>query len=202
LAKPLLMSCRDVDETLIDAAFAPPRWVSDSLPRQRVFELLERMVEVAKPHDEGGRILDVLGRLATQSWIEGQLAVVIHGFGAFSEIDLLTYDGLNYTRISQPLAVSVPFDEFVEWVARRGGVVGPLELAFDEPGVELQLVAVEAPADSVQMPGGTGDDSPGSVHRRATARVAVVRVPPEAYRRDGSAPIKANPGDDPDEGWE
>src|SRR5262245_7526266 len=160
------------------------------------------MVEVAKPHDEGGRILDVLARMATQSWIEGQLAVVIHGFGAFSELDLLTYDGLTYTRLAQPLAVAVPFDEFVEWVARRGGTVGPLELAYDEPGVELQLVAVEAPADSVKLIAGALDEGPGSVHRRATARVPVVRVPPEAYRRDGDAKPKPPPVDPTDEGWE
>ena len=198
----MLRSCRDVDEATIDAAFAPPRWVSDSLPRQRVFELLEQMVEVGKPHDEGGRILDVLARLATQSWIEGQLAVVIHGFGAFSEIDLLTYDGLSYTRLAQPLAVSVPFDEFVEWVARRGGVVGPLELAYDEPGVELQLVSVESPSDDEGMLGESREQAPGSVHRRSTARVAAVRVPPEAYRKE-SFEAATTPGvEDPDEGWD
>ena len=187
---------------MIDATFAPPRWVSDKLPRERVFELLERMVEVAKPHDDGGRILDVLARMATQSWIEGQLAVVIHGFGAFSELDLLTYDGLTYTRLAQPLAISVPFDEFVEWVARRGGMVGPLELAYDEPGVELQLVAVEAPTESAQLHAQAEETGPPSVHRRATARVAVVRVPPEAFRRDGETAPKKNPVDETDEGWE
>ena len=174
----LLTSCREVDEACIAAAFAPQRWVSDTPPRQRALELLERIVEIARPEDEGGRILDVLAKMATQSWIEGQLAVVIRGFGAFSEIDILTYDGLTFSRVAQPMAVSVPFDEFVEWVARRGGAVGPLELAYDSPGVELQLVSVEAPAESVRLPDGRLEDE------HPTTRVNVVRVPPEAYRRD------------------
>ncbi|MCA9594591.1 MAG: hypothetical protein KC776_14805 [Myxococcales bacterium] len=207
-------SCQDVTDELIESAFAPVQSLSDTPPRERAFALLERMAEVARPHDDAARILDVLGRMASSTWIEGELSVVVRGFGEFSEIDVLTFDGLSYTRIIQPLPVSVPLDEFVAWVAKNGGSLGPLELAHDEPGVELQLHTFDRPPESLRM---SEPPAPDPIHRKPTLKLSAVRVPKEAYRPDGPPPpasptqklpqVKspAEPGaprDDVDEGWE
>ena len=129
-------------------------------------------------------------------------------------VDVLTFDGLSYTRIIQPLPVSVPLDEFVAWVAKNGGSLGPLELAHDEPGVELQLHTFDRPPESLRM---SEPPAPDPIHRKPTLKLSAVRVPKEAYRPDGPPPpasptqklpqVKspAEPGaprDDVDEGWE
>ncbi len=220
-------SCLDVTDEEIEAAFAPVKNLADTPPRERVAALLDRMAEVAQPGEGAGRILDVLGRMASSSWVEGELSVVVRGFGPFSEVDVLTYDGLSYTRILQPLAVSVPLAEFVEWVAKRGGCLGPLELAHDEPGVELQLHTFEPPPESIRMsrpPDEEGVDAvlnaegaAAAIHRKQTLKLSAVRVPKEAYRPDGPPPpasptqkvpavrpaVEPSPKrDDIDKGWE
>lgn len=111
--------------------------------------------------------------------------MVVRGFGEFSEIDVLTFDGLSYTRIIQPLPVSVPLDEFVAWVAKNGGSLGPLELAHDEPGVELQLHTFDRPPESLRM---SEPPAPDPIHRKPTLKLSAVRVPKEAYRPDGPPP--------------
>ncbi len=215
-------SCLDVTDAHIEAAFAPVENLADTPPRERVAALLERMAEVAQPGEGAGRILDVLGRMASATWVEGELSVVVRGFGPFAEVDILTYDGLSYTRMLQPLSVSAPLSEFVEWVAKRGGLLGPLELAHDEPGVELQLHTFEPPPESIRMsqpaaPPDLDSTEMASIHRKQTLKLSTVRVPKEAYRPDGPPPpasptqkipaVKpvgeaASKRDDVDKGWE
>jgi hypothetical protein len=180
-----VVSLTKLDAAEIDAAFAPAKAISEPLPRQRVLSLIERMTGEATSADDVTPLLEVLGRMASCSWVEGQLAVVVRSAPEGSEVDLLTYDGLSYARIGQPLPVRVALAEFVQLVAARGGRIGVLELLFDEPGVELQLAASEPPPDSVvNMP---PPDEEAPLSRRSTTKLSAVKVPPEARPPEGEA---------------
>jgi hypothetical protein len=198
----------------IEAAFAPARTISDPLPRQRVLGLITRMAKTARSTDDADHMLDVLGRMATQTWVEGQLAVVFRHQETGVEIDLLTYDGLSYTRLIQPLSAALQLAEIVQLVALRGGLVGALGLLFDEPGVELQLAAYEPPPPSMAVM----DDDEEPLSRRRTARIAV-KIPPEAQKSHPQLPppepqpepqpsgkrpgaYSIRPTDGSDDGWE
>lgn len=181
---PHIQSCHDVDGAILDLVFAPSRSASEPTPRERAFSLLQRMAELAHPGDDVGPILDVLARMAGRSWVEGRLAVVIRSTGACSELDVLVYDGLTYTRLISPLQIAVPLDAFILQVACKGSALAPLELAHHLPGEEIELASSEVPPDSVRLLGHLPGEEPvpPSVHRKATKVVPVVKIPPEARR--------------------
>ncbi len=172
----------------VEAAFDPPRSNADTTPRQRVLALLLRMTEVARPAvGDARRILELLGRVAACSWVEGQLAIAVRAVGDGSELDVLTYDGLSYSRLRQPMLLPISLDEFVVEVAKNGGTFGALHLNFDEPSVEIQLAAFEAPPDSVNLPEAMLESDPPP-SRKSTSRLAAVRLPEEAF------PSEVEPG--------
>ena len=169
-------SNRDLDDAVIEAAFEPARQLTDPPPSDRVLALILRMVEVARPEDGAGRILDVLARLARAEWIEGGLDVLLQQHEEGTVLDVLVFDGLSYQRSFQTLLVPVGLPEFVEWFAMNQRELSPLALVRDVPGEELNLAALDGPQP-------THSSRPvfqPEVERKPTLRLPRVTVPEEA----------------------
>ena len=174
-----ISSCREVNAKLIRAALTPPKNLKEPSPRDKVIDVLNRMAKVAKPNDEAGRVLDVLARVATQSWVDGTLDVLVERSETNATvIDILAYDGLNYQRPLPSVLFEVPHAEFVEWVARFSGQLSPLTIVDDEPGIRLRLVAT----GQRELPDYHPEDDD-----EKTVKIARSELPKEAYRKSSAA---------------
>lgn len=173
----------EVDDALIEAAVAPPRSLTDQPPSERVLALLERMAEVARPGEESGRMLDVLAHVARSTFVEGLLDVLLQADPEGTVMDVLVYDGLNFQRAFPTWLVPVPLHEFLEWIARRGSELSPLELIKDIPGTEVHLQATREAPKSMRP-----TVPPEPAHQSPTLRIAKLRMPHEAL---ASAPASA-----------
>ncbi|MEZ4220770.1 MAG: hypothetical protein R3B13_07545 [Polyangiaceae bacterium] len=167
---------RDLQPSVIEAAFAPAESLTDLPPGERVLALVVHMVEIARPGEGAGRILDVLARLANAPWIEGSLDVLCQRHDEGTVLDVLVFDGLNYQRTLRTLLVPVPLSEFVEWFAMHQRELSPLALVRDVPGEELNLAAEDRPPPSdVAKPVFQPD-----ISHKPTLRLQKVDVPAEA----------------------
>jgi hypothetical protein len=169
-------SNRDVSDSMIETAFAPARSLKEPSPSERVLALVLRMVEVAKPADGAGRLLQVLARLAKAGWVEGALDVLFQKHEDGTVLDVLVFDGLSYQRSFQTLLVPVPISEFVEWFAMNQSNLMPLTLVRDVPGEELNLAALDGPPPSQSA---RPVFQPDTSHK-PTLRLKRVTVPEEA----------------------
>lgn len=204
---PPISSCHEVDRSVLERVFAPPRYASEAPVRERVLALVGRMTELAESNRDVETLLGVLARMARSSWLDGQLAVAVDAHAEGSELDLLVYDGLSYERMVRPMPVRVTLDVWVASIVPKVEELAPLRLVFHEPGQGIQLVA-----DAL---GAATSPPPPSVHRRETTAVSTVRIPSEALRPEEAARIptakvpRVTPGsysqrnsDPGDEGWE
>ncbi len=168
-------SNHDLDDSVLEAAFEPARKLTDPPPGDRVLALILRMVEVARPEDGAGRILEVLARLARAEWIEGGLDVLLQQHEDGTVLDVLIFDGLSYQRSFQTLLVPVGLSEFVEWFAVNMRELSPLVLVRDVPGEELNLAALDGSPPQSSRPVFQPE-----VERKPTLRLPRVTVPEEA----------------------
>lgn len=133
-------TCFEVGDEQIERALAPASSLDDALPRERVFALLDRMAEVAKPRQGATRILPVLARLASCDWLEGDLEIRIGATEEGTTVDLLVNDGVLLSRLRPSLSLAVPFEELEVGVGRLGAAISPLALAEHEAGKRMALV--------------------------------------------------------------
>lgn len=210
-------TCFEVDDERIEHALAPAASIEEELPRARVFALLDRMAEVARPRQGAPRILFVLARLASCEWLEGDLEVTLRAEGNDTIVDLTVDDGMNLNRLRPSLTLSVPFHEFETSVERITDFLEPLKVAERVEGQSIALSvegAAMAPEDAkadritARPPvdiGAVGMDNlarrsdrpqpkeePSGWGRRpdpkSTVKMKAVRIPIEAYR-DPPAPF-------------
>lgn len=143
-------TCFEVDEPHIESALAPAATVADELPRAKVFALLDRMAEIARPRQGAPRILFVVARLTSCDWVEGELEVRLQARGNDTVIDLMVHDGMLRSHLRPSLVVRVPFQEFEVALGRIADFIAPLQV-FElvegreaSLGVDAELVAVDA----------------------------------------------------------
>ena len=121
-------TCFEVEDRHIEGALAPAATVDDVLPRQKVFDLLDRMAQVAKPRQGAPRILAVIARLCSCDWLDGDLEVRVLARGADTFVDLVVHDGMLRSRLRPTLVVRVPFLEFETALRRIEGFIEPLQI--------------------------------------------------------------------------
>ena len=168
-------SCFEVDDQRIDSALAPVATVADALPREKVFALLDRMAEIAKPGQGAPRVLFVIARLASCDWIDGDIEVRLHASGQKTVIDLMVDDGMLQSRLRPSLEVAVPFQEFETALGRITEFIAPLQLFELVEGKEATL-GVDNELEAVGP-----DDGERSI-RHATAELSALGVSPPRRR--------------------
>lgn len=132
-------TCFEVDDDRIERALAPATTMDDALPRDRVFALLDRMAQVARPRQGGPRVLFVLARLATCDWLDGDLRVSVASDGSRTTIELMVFDGLVTTRLRPSVDMDVPFGEMELGVDRIAEWLAPLSVSERVPGRRFDL---------------------------------------------------------------
>jgi len=135
-------TCFEVEDEHIEHALAPAASIEEELPRARVFALLDRMAEVARPRQGAPRILFVLARLASCEWLEGDLEVALQANGNSTLVDLTVDDGMIRSRLRPSLALAVPFHEFETGVERITDFITPLAVTEHVVGESLALSVV------------------------------------------------------------
>lgn len=201
-------SCDEVDDDLIESAFAAPDAANQSLPKDRVFRLLDRMARVSRPESGIGRILWVLSCVSRASWLGGRLDVLARESATGCEIDVRLDEGTRFDSVKL-LVLYAPLTELVQFAEENREILSPLQVFSDPSGGELRLRIPMARPSS-------GD--PEDLHARETQKVRVQKVPQEAYNaealRASSRPttrlpaVRPAPGteakdpDKTDDGWE
>jgi hypothetical protein len=202
-------SCDEVDDDLIESAFAAPDEANQSLPKDRVFRLLDRMARVSRPNSGIGRILWVLSCVSRASWLGGRLDVLARESATGCEVDVRLDEGTRFDSLKL-LVLYAPLAELILFADENREILLPLQVFSDLGGGELRLrIPIVRPA--------SGAD-PDEIHARDTTKVRVQRVPKEAYNaealRASSRPttrlpaVRPAPGaevgkpDKTDDGWE
>ena len=135
-----LGTCFEVDDAVIERVLSPVTSIEDALPRERVFALLDRMAQVAKPRQGGSRVLQVLARLASCEWLEGNLEVWLTASDQGTQIELLVDDGMLLSRLRSSLALDVPFEEMEQSVPKLESNIMPLRIREHDAGKRMVLV--------------------------------------------------------------
>jgi hypothetical protein len=201
-------SCEEVDDDLVDSAFAAPDAANQSLPKDRVFRLLDRMARVSRPNTGVGCVLWVLAQLAQASWLGGRLDLLARESATGCEIDIRLDEGTRFDSLKL-LVLYVPLAELVAYAEINKDHLLPLQVFSDPSGGELRLRIPMARPSS-------GD--PQDPHTHDTTKVKAQKIPQEAYDakalRASSRPttrmpaVRPAPGtdsnkpDETDEGWE
>jgi hypothetical protein len=202
-------SCDEVDDDLIESAFAAPDEANQSLPKDRVFRLLDRMARVSRPNSGIGRILWVLSCVSRASWLGGRLDVLARESATGCEIDVRLDEGTRFESLKL-LVLYAPLAELIAFAEENREILLPLQVFSDPGGGELRLrTPIVRPV--------SGSD-PDDMHARETQKVRVQKVPQEAYsaealrassrpttRLPAVRPAPGTAGADPDktdEGWE
>lgn len=203
-------SCDEVDDDLIESAFAAPDEANQSLPKDRVFRLLDRMARVSRPSSGIARILWVLSCVSRASWLGGRLDVLVRESATGCEIDVRLDEGTRFDSLKL-LVLYAPLEELVAFAEENREILIPLQVFSDPGGGELRLrIPIVRPA--------SGSMDPNDLHARDTTKVRVQKVPKEAYNaealRASSRPttrlpaVRPAPGteagkpDKTDDGWE
>lgn len=187
-------SCFEVDSAMIAQALRPARSLDEALPRERVFDLIDRMAAVSAPARGATRVLWVLSHLAPCSWLDGRLVVRVQRVDSKTGVEALVDDGLTLNRLRPRWIFNAPFQEFEDSVRARAATLRPLIVAeMSADAVELTLSDtfdenLDAGVDPSFRRSHTPETpSPQDILRKPTVKMRTVTLPREAFRDDDEA---------------
>lgn len=142
-------SCLNVNEELIEEALAPTTDLTAPSPKQRIFALIERMLEVATPRAGAPRLLLVMAKLACCSWLDGILEVRLRADRGSTTLEILVDDGYAAERLQPIKRVGVPLDEFTRTAQARAAALMPLQIV--EVTEDLLVMRADQAPDEVGL---------------------------------------------------
>jgi hypothetical protein len=190
-------TCFEVDDPHIESALAPAATVADAPPREKVFALLDRMAEIAKPRQGAPRILFVIARLTSCDWVDGDLEVRLQARGEGTVIDLMVNDGMLRSHLRPSLALRVPSQEFEVALGRIADFLAPLQVFELVVGKEA-LLGVDAELDDIgpsdgDRPSPRSPVEPGALGVRASRLRSAASKRSQQVVIKGGAPSTASP---------
>ena len=147
-----LRSCVAVTDRDIEDALAPSPSPADPSPRDRTLALVRRMAEIAKPRAGAPKILMVLGKMATQDWMKGELVVRLNAAGDSTQLELMADEGAPASTREAPLTINAPLQEFGNALDRRPDLILPLQVEGRFGPQEAVLRMTEARRRTTQPP--------------------------------------------------
>ncbi len=142
-----IASCLEVTDEQILHAMQPARSLDDPSPRQKMLGLLHRMAHVAAPESGASRMLLVAARMALRDWIDGDLVVRLIGDDDVTVMQLMVDDGFSMERMTAPLQITAPFEEFRQAVIHEPNTILPLarDGEIEHRGLTLRRTQTGAP---------------------------------------------------------
>jgi hypothetical protein len=153
----ILKSCSDLREEDFDAAVER---------RPHFIALLAQLAEVSDPGQDGLRVVQLLARVSTAMWLDGEMRVEILADGKRSVFELLTELGGGLReRVCAPVTLRLPLAELIEAIKAGEDAIEPLKLKSSSPRRVVLVVGDEGPKSTMPPPmvkvkGDKGTDRP------------------------------------------
>jgi hypothetical protein len=191
-------TCFEVSDELIGDALRAPESLREPSPRQKVFALLDRMMDIARPRQGAARILSVLAQMSTCDWIDGYLEVRVTGDQRSVSIDLLVDDGIGLERLRPTLRLQVPYEELRKIAITRAASLAPMVVKGTVTETAFRLTTWNRSRSSTRPPSASESALPRPPAKRnpsippARARmVTVMGIAPPANKSRSIPPPRA-----------